>query len=63
MHRRGMQDDIPVGDWYDFTIIDASSFQNFAGLGSERFFFFEMFTQPSWRQTALDLTPHGDNHS
>ena len=38
MHRRGMQDDIPVGDWYDFTIIHASSFQNFAGLGSERFF-------------------------
>lgn len=44
MHRRGMQDDTPVGDLYDFTIIYASSFQNFAGLGSERFFFFEMFT-------------------
>lgn len=39
-----MQDDTPVGDWYDFTIIYASSFQNFADLGSERFFFFEMFT-------------------
>lgn len=39
-----MQDDTPVGDWYDFTIIYTSSFQNFADLGSERFFFFEMFT-------------------